>query len=1552
MMQQDNHIFQGMRRDNHPIRQERQFLWDAHNIRLTTRDDNTMLSITNEKSTEEIMSFGKNETYVGHTVIGKYLILLTTGLSKDRIYRIDLESDANIRGLEVLYEGTDLGFDANHPAQMISDYESELVQKVYWVDGINSPRVINVAKPELTYPDKEGNTPNQDRIDHYNTYGNYNALYTDHPFGFVQDLELDEKVTIERLQSSVGIFPSGVIQYAMTYLHRYGQESNIFYVSEPLYLSYSDRGGSPEDRISTSFKITIDKVDRKFQYIRVYSIIRTSIDAVPTVKRVTDIDISKGGTTGDVVDPVSVSIVDNNTTGDVVDPTYLLYVGGKDIKANCIASKDNTLFLGGITYNRRSVYDLDIRNKDRNSRDYLKLLPAPTLSTVGRPISLPAQDVEYVYANQLSENTLTFKRGETYRLGCRFQHKSGEWSEPVWIDDYDYKYNNLGYNGSTLNLGKIVGTLPQSLKTKLINAGYKKVQALIVQPSYRDRTIIAQGILCPTVGQVGNRVQGGGAWAQSSWLLRPWSPMPEGDGYLGAIPACKHNMSLPFGNDRDVELQTMAIMLDEKNSAGNVIGTAKQIDYKDLVSGQDSEGAETFYGAFVVDQSIVTMHSPDIEFGDIINLLSSEVDLELFKVGEVVFSSNKGEIDVQTETPVADPDASGFIKRSLAGDGARSLISGLFYEDAMVDDSDSGRKIQRYKTPKLWMTYLWHRTGSLNNDCVRPEGVGTRTSVLKKKTVTNLKVSNTTKFGADQQLGVTDIKSFHSNEVSLLRLKRLEDDGTGRKITKSATYYGNVDSLIPAYIQYSYMCTASSAATLKNPNSEFSGQVFVGGEQKTFSGLKVTGAKGANTFIQAGPPDEGSVSGKMPYIVDTVTTITNSSSTSSGGGEGGEGDTSSDSNTTITSEGTKTVMVNITGKARINLNITSGKFSGTITLIEDALADDGKTTVPAQFSWAISGETNYQPSVKKYSHTWLGTGSKHPRWSSVTPLFTSASATIDASSGEGGGIEGAENIGDDYEALKLSKDGVRLKYKSTPHAVLSLEKPLSELSTVGSLYLVELRQNPGDLRYGGKTEEALRNNLWIPAGPAKNINEDIEWIWGDTWFQRYDCLKTYPFTFEDINQVTEIGSFYCETRVNIDGRYDRNRGSTSFSLSPTNFNLINPVYSQLDTFFTSRMLDDDYYKVTNYPSQFLWTGVKTPAAETDLWTNLHVASSYDMDGSNGKLTAIQTFNDLLLGFQDKAVSQILFNSRVQVQASDGVPIEIANSQKVEGVRAYSNTIGCQDKFSMVSTPMGIYFMDNNNHNLYKFDGQLNNIGLQLGALYWARENYWDVTWRYPRQNNQYNGIRLSYDPKHQDVYFTPGADYDDREALCYSEQLGQFTSMMSYGGAVMFPHKARFYSIAQNPEGFMTLWENFPSDSDSYNNIFGVVRDYSFSFISNDNPTMTKIFDTVEMRADCYVPDGDRDNNFGLLGADLTHTNQTGKPFNFMRVDNEYQDTGEVTLDDSSMRKKFRVWRALVPRKKGSRERIRNPWAKITLGMKNPDTKLTILHDLNVGYTI
>lgn len=148
-------------------------------------------------------------------------------------------------------------------------------------------------------------------------------------------------------------------------------------------------------------------------------------------------------------------------------------------------------------------------------------------------------------------------------------------------------------------------------------------------------------------------------------------------------------------------------------------------------------------------------------------------------------------------------------------------------------------------------------------------------------------------------------------------------------------------------------------------------------------------------------------------------------------------------------------------------------------------------------------------------------------------------------------------------------DGIRMKYKSTAHAVVALKGALYPYwddekgqdvavgEQVPHLYMAEIyRAANEDTDFGGKTEEALQSNLWIPAGPAVRLDDDgqtgnIEYCWGDTWYQRYDCLKTYSYTTEDKNSIIEIGSFMVETHVNIDGRYDKNRGQdNNLNMSP------------------------------------------------------------------------------------------------------------------------------------------------------------------------------------------------------------------------------------------------------------------------------------------------------------------------------------------------------------------------------------------------------------------
>ena len=173
--------------------------------------------------------------------------------------------------------------------------------------------------------------------------------------------------------------------------------------------------------------------------------------------------------------------------------------------------------------------------------------------------------------------------------------------------------------------------------------------------------------------------------------------------------------------------------------------------------------------------------------------------------------------------------------------------------------------------------------------------------------------------------------------------------------------------------------------------------------------------------------------------------------------------------------------------------------------------------------------------------------------------------------------------------------------------------------------------------------------------------------------------------------------------------------------------------------------------------------------------------------------------------------------------------------------------------------------------------------------------------------------------------------------------MGQFTSLMSYSKAIMFPIDNSFYSLTSS-DGTTKLWENFKGN---YNQFFDEIKLPRFTYICNEDVSYTKIFDTIEYRADVY-------NKEGLL----IHN----KSFDWIKAENEYQNTGEKTLsqarrtiNDISLRKKFRVWRGQIPRQ--GRERIRNPWTSISLGFKkslneNDNMFHFILHDISTKYTI
>lgn len=1374
----------------------------------------------------------------------------------DRIYKLWFNNDV-LTGKR-LFRGN-LGFNYKHPIETISFYENADIRKVYWTDGLNQPRVINIAAAS-------------DVVSKWNTDS----------FNFVRTLSLNEEITIERNIVANGSFAPGVIQYAFTYFNKYGQESNIFYTSPLYYISYNNRGASPEDKVSNSFNIEVVNVDRRFDYIRIYSIHRTSINATPDVRRVVDL--------APPINIAKVTYTDNGSSGDSVDPTELLYIGGEEVVFGTMTQKDNTLFLGDIETKRKTL--------DSTIRSYFKG-KSITFSTYNKSISSPKAKGYYPYSNQLKMNSYqfkTFKYLEYYRFGIQAQHYTGKWSEPIWINDVrnTVHIDTTFYNSNNIGLPVAKFTLNDStIINRLLDNGYVRIRPVVVYPTINDREAVCQGILCPTVYNISDRF-GNSPFAQSSWFTRPNAPFDEykafhynqnnvgtwGGDWIGlgqflgnpsaysragimsnnrtivtldgtqynidivnkgAWAEFRHNRPIPGNSNRNAEIQCIW-----NPPSGPYVGdTATDSDVASWVS----NNAENYY----IDQSILTFHSPDIEFDNEVRSIDTS-GLKLRIVGMVPLTAFASDIDIQTSTPVNNfYDSSelpvGFYKEPIGAEndfsynrfevhlgdshfGWRGLISGAFWFDELTAYKKNTGNTKHLTTG--FVVYPWHRNGSLNNTKYATDGY--RSAMLDKKKMSNMRYSykpvyldsgniwNAYVSGSSTRTGISGVAVFDSNEVSLVRLPAQENSGL-----TDINYYGNVDKLL----------TISRI-----------------GDKKDGYPIMTTGVQSAETNAHT-----LFSSGYMQI----------------------------DSRFTDQITGTDPVRIKYksTPHAVLALNYTTSGAQRILPNIKDGEYND-IWFVNAQDSGAPSGQHMY----------WDKSGS----------------------------------------AKSVSQDTI---IAGAPRG------PISVVSSIqhGWLWLGELYNDNVQNRFGGQTEEAFENNTWLPCGdPISLVDTNngvksritIKWEEGDTYFQRYDHIKTYPFTLEDQNAVTDIVSFMCETRVNIDGRYDRNRGQTSnFSITPENFNLMNDVYSQPNNFFNYRTINPNKLNLDNFHNSITWTKTKTAGELVDTWTNITLASTLDLDGDKGTVRALRRFNNNIFAFQDRGISQILYNENMQISSTDGVPIEIANSGKVNGKRYISDRIGCTNKWSMCETSNGIYFIDDITKGIFLFNGQLDNLSDRLGFHSWINRasdsiDIWNPV--------DFDGFVTYYDKVNGDVFFI-----SKDECLAFSEPLGQFSSFYSYEKMPYFTN-LEDRGIAFNVEGTGTLYRPWLHNEGDYNMFFGVYQPFYTTVIANPDMPVDKIFNNLEFRSDSW------DKSDNLLNT----------TFDTLTVWNEYQQ-GTSTLNNilgrpSDLKKKFRIWRANIPRasaigstKKG-RDRMRNPWLYIKLSMEEENVNKTVLHDMIVHY--
>lgn len=509
----------GMNRDTSVSKVDGSSAFENRNIRIIARDDDTLLTVTNERGTKEL-NVGVNfpGDLVGWNVLNNHVILFThihNSGTIDKIYRVDYV-DGEFE-TTILYTGH-LGFEMDHPIESIVHFETDDIQKIYWLDGINPLRFMNFMATAEERENWDDTTFDSNR-----------------PASF--------RIKVDITKDNAGeIRPNGVTQYLVTYFNKHGQETGHVFFSDVIYLSPIDRGGAADETNNNRVILNISNLDTTFTHFRVYSIFRSSLDG-----QVVAYLVDEQKTTTDVA-----TVIDDGAHLTVQDTSRLLYLGSQSVVAGTLEQKDETLFLGDLESVGRADYDeLEAMIKQYmfgewqdgqivnvpfvEGETYLsccvefRYSNSMPFAYVEDNIYIP--DIPYVedagtypYSNQLqlsSSEILTFKGGEKYRFALKFQYANGVETDAFWIGDVENTlYPVIDNNHHVIRRVVAACNLPIEFIAYLKEeTPFKSVRLCIAEATYADRSVKAQGIVNPTMFNVWERYNNR-LYSVPSWITR------------------------------------------------------------------------------------------------------------------------------------------------------------------------------------------------------------------------------------------------------------------------------------------------------------------------------------------------------------------------------------------------------------------------------------------------------------------------------------------------------------------------------------------------------------------------------------------------------------------------------------------------------------------------------------------------------------------------------------------------------------------------------------------------------------------------------------------------------------------------------------------------------------------------------------------------------------------------------------------------------------------------------------------------------------------------
>jgi hypothetical protein len=361
---------------------------DAQNFRIITTEGSTTGTLENIKGNKKIsdIKIADGQMIIGSCEIRDKIILFTTnntgGIitvadsvtsdnaiitvdsmtptvdntisldSRSMIYElvIDLETETQ-ESLTVLYDDnlsidtSFLNFTTFYPIKTVGRYETPNVQKVYWTDGYNNMRYINIAINQT----ETGSA-------HVNAVRDYMGV---NKFEFLPNF-IPSTPKLKNITS--GTLMTGMVQYAYQLYRLNGAETAMSPVSALIHIvTDSDFKSNSKfykgDELSVlsgkGCKLEINNLNDGYNRLRLIRIFYSTLNGIPVISVAAEIEIST--THG------KVQVTDSGDTLTTMTVDEFNIYSTELFKCADLATKDNRLFAANIGKSDFIVDDFDVR---------------------------------------------------------------------------------------------------------------------------------------------------------------------------------------------------------------------------------------------------------------------------------------------------------------------------------------------------------------------------------------------------------------------------------------------------------------------------------------------------------------------------------------------------------------------------------------------------------------------------------------------------------------------------------------------------------------------------------------------------------------------------------------------------------------------------------------------------------------------------------------------------------------------------------------------------------------------------------------------------------------------------------------------------------------------------------------------------------------------------------------------------------------------------------------------------------------------------------------